>query len=200
MFAELMRENQRYREQNTPWDLDGPSAVLGAVLDLGLLRERPRVLVPGCGRGHDVIQLAERGHDTLGVDFAPDAIGHLEAESRRRGLDIEARATDIFSLFDEPAGCLDAVVEYTCYCAIDPSERDRYRDLMTHLVRPGGRFVHLIFPLWREPGREGPPHIVTPIEVRRRFGEAWRCVLESIPPCVPDSRETKEALLILERC
>jgi methyl halide transferase len=46
-----------WRDGLTPWDLGGPTPVL-----LSELRQRPRswrtALIPGCGRGHDVVSLA----------------------------------------------------------------------------------------------------------------------------------------------
>ena len=190
--------NAFYADNNTPWDLGGPSPVLRAVLDLGLLRGRDRVVVPGCGRGHDVLQLSARGHLGVGVDFAPDAIALLDAAAAERGLTVESRVADIFSLLSEPAGSFDGAFEYTCFCAIDPSDRPRYRDLLTYLVRPGGRLVYPVFPTWRDV-EGGPPWKVELAEVKALFAERWSVVLESEPLVTPEPRQTRETLLVLER-
>lgn len=36
--------------------------------------EKPKALVPGCGRGYDVCEMAKRGYDALGLDIAPTAV------------------------------------------------------------------------------------------------------------------------------
>jgi cyclopropane fatty-acyl-phospholipid synthase-like methyltransferase len=191
--------NARYDDKNTPWDLGGPSGVLRAVLDLGLLAGCSRVLVPGCGRGHDVLQLAERGHEGVGVDFAESAIQWLLDEAQKRELTVEARAEDILALEDAPAGSYDGIWEYTCFVAIPPATRDRYVALMTHLVRPGGRFVHGVFPTARPPEAHRPPWPVMADEVIERFGSEWKTVLRSEPTVSPEKRRGREELLILER-
>src|SRR2546430_12431600 len=45
--------------------------------------DRGRAVVPGCGRGHDVIELARRGFDALGVDFARSAVRDARALAAR---------------------------------------------------------------------------------------------------------------------
>jgi thiopurine S-methyltransferase len=79
-----------------------------------------RALVPGCGRGHDVIELARRGFDTLGVDFAGSALRDARAlaareeralpatgGARTRGASIARAAArflerDLFTLLADP--------------------------------------------------------------------------------------------------
>ncbi|MDX1648722.1 MAG: class I SAM-dependent methyltransferase [Myxococcota bacterium] len=52
-----------------------------------LLGGRPsRVLDLGCGPGLHTTRLARRGHDCVGIDFAPAAIAHARAVAAREGL------------------------------------------------------------------------------------------------------------------
>jgi methyl halide transferase len=71
--------------QYTPWDRGGPSLALS-----DLLQARPDLfgtagqsvltaLVPGCGRGHDVLLLASLGYDAFGLEVSPSAL----AEARK---------------------------------------------------------------------------------------------------------------------
>jgi SAM-dependent methyltransferase len=191
--------NARYDHEDTPWDLGGPSPVLRAVLDLGLLAGRSRVLVPGCGRGHDVLQLAERGHRSVGVDFAESAIGWLLNEAESRDLPVEGLTQDIFALEDAAAGSYDGAWEYTCFVALPPAQRGRYAALVSHLVRPGGRFVHAVFPTSRAPEAHNPPWPVTSDEVIACFGVGWRTLLRTEPTTSPKKRRGREELLVLER-
>jgi SAM-dependent methyltransferase len=37
-----------------------------------------KTLIPGCGRGHEVIYLAENGFEVTAVDYSPGAVNHLK--------------------------------------------------------------------------------------------------------------------------
>lgn len=54
-----------------------------------------RVLDLGCGPGFYTSRLARLGHSCVGIDFAPAAIAHAEAEARRDGLACEYRLRDL---------------------------------------------------------------------------------------------------------
>lgn len=80
-----------WEENYTPWDRGGPSV---ALLDVLTTRpdlvpptprdapRRPTALVPGCGKGHDVLLLAELGYEVLGLDFSPTAIARARENQR----------------------------------------------------------------------------------------------------------------------
>ena len=69
---------QRYRDDNTPWDRGETSRALLRWLDSGALRPC-RILVPGCGRGYEVVELARRGFEVTAVDMSPSAVAHARA-------------------------------------------------------------------------------------------------------------------------
>ncbi|MDF5714063.1 MAG: methyltransferase domain-containing protein [Rhizonema sp. NSF051] len=63
---------QRYQSLYTPWDKGEPTPGL-----LEFLSNHPlsgKILVVGCGYGHDVRALSQQGRQVVGVDFAPSAI------------------------------------------------------------------------------------------------------------------------------
>jgi len=62
----------RYQASFTPWDAGAVPARLREYV--GQHRPTGRVLVPGCGSGHDVRFLAEAGLDVQGIDFSPAAL------------------------------------------------------------------------------------------------------------------------------
>lgn len=65
-----------------PWDRGVPSPALVDTLNdkkelLGSARsdrQRKKALVPGCGRGYDVLLLASHGYDAIGLDISESAI------------------------------------------------------------------------------------------------------------------------------
>lgn len=76
----------------TPWDRGGPSLALLDVLEqrteiFGGQSDRrgKKALVPGCGRGHDVLLLASLGYDVYGLEASPSALeeARKNAESRK---------------------------------------------------------------------------------------------------------------------
>lgn len=70
-----------YERNETPWDRGGPSPAL--VDWLAEHRMSGRVLVPGCGHGHDLAALAGSGAGEVhGLDIAPGAVAL--AQERRR--------------------------------------------------------------------------------------------------------------------
>ena len=122
--------------------------------------EPGRALVPGCGRGHDVIELARRGFDALGVDFARSAVRDARALAARDRAPARFLERDLFSLLADPdrlepweplppleEGTIDLWWENTCYCAIEPARRGEYASIAARLVRRGGTLLFLAFPL-----------------------------------------------------
>ena len=65
-----------YRKGETPWDLGGPAPPLVALLEGRTVDHRGagRVLVPGCGAGHDVVAWQEAGMEIVGLDLSPSAL------------------------------------------------------------------------------------------------------------------------------
>ena len=73
--------DQRYRKGTDGWELGRPAPPLEQALRHDPRCPRPpgRVLVPGCGRGHEAALLAALGFATIGLDVSGEAL----AEARR---------------------------------------------------------------------------------------------------------------------
>lgn len=186
-----------YRQGETPWDKSAAAPELSLLLGAGLLKGR--VLVPGCGLGHDARAIAAAGMgDVVGLDLAPSAVLQARALGNMNGLRFEEG--NLFSLPTSWLGTFDWVWEHTCFCAIAPSERQRYVDSVYGALRPDGQLLGTFFmnPSM-DPGEEGPPFGVTEEELDRLFGK--RFSLESQwPPraCFP-GREGRELMRKLRR-
>jgi SAM-dependent methyltransferase len=163
-----------YASGEDGWDLGAPAPPLRAWLDVGD-RLGPRVAVPGCGRGHDLRLLAGRGHETWGFDFADAPVAAARALAAREGVAVTVEARDVFTLGDAYAGFFDGVWEYTCFCAIDPSRREEYAEVLAAILRPGGLLLACFFPL--RDGDGGPPFPVSPAESAERRHGLERLVL-----------------------
>jgi len=109
------------------------------------------VLIPGCGRGHEVIMLARLGFSVTAIDIAPSAVAHLKQELARAGLPAEVLLGDLFTFIpDEP---FDVVYEQTCLCAIQPGQRKTYEQRLHAWLKPGG----ILLALFMQTGAGGGP-------------------------------------------
>jgi hypothetical protein len=87
-----------WAESFTPWDRGEPSVALQDLLSTrpDLFPEadkpaRPTALVPGCGRGYDVLLLSAFGYDVIGLDYSAVATREaIENEQRVGGDDMYA--------------------------------------------------------------------------------------------------------------
>jgi len=154
-----------YARNTDGWDLSGPTPVFKR---LAASRNLPpgRMIVLGAGRGYDAREFARHGFQVTAVDFAPRAVSEMHRLADPAA-PIEILQHDIFTLPQEMSNSFDYVLEYTCFCAIDPARRAQYADLVTRLLKPGGLYIDLAFPLDGRKG--GPPFAVTETEVLDLF-------------------------------
>ncbi|MGD1937043.1 MAG: methyltransferase [Cyanophyceae cyanobacterium] len=158
--------NQRYKDQDTGWDLGQPSPVLAAFLPEYLKQHNflvrspnasSKAAVVGCGRGHDARFIAKLGIETVGFDFAPLAIKEareLAARSQLTEKQLRFEQMDIFAVAPQWQGQFDLIIEHTCFCAINPEQRPDYVESMRSLLKPEGILVGVFF-THNRPG--GPP-------------------------------------------
>jgi SAM-dependent methyltransferase len=175
----------RYRAGETAWDLGGPCPVFVSLLDSPLAPPRGRVAFPGCGAGHDVRLFLERGYDAVGFDFA----------TRPPGLPVVA--IDVFELGRRYPEAFDAVVEYTCYCAIDPRRRAEYAASLRGALRPGGLLVALAFPV--EEREEGPPYGIDEKEIAGVLGAGLELLHFETPTSSVEPRRGRERLALFRK-
>jgi SAM-dependent methyltransferase len=185
-----------YRLHTDGWDLGGPSSVLRRLAESGLLQPG-KMLVPCAGRGHDAREFARHGFQVTAVDFAETAVSEMrrlaEAEAP-----VEIVQHDIFAMSHALDGTFDYVLEYTCFCAIDPRRRAEYADLVRRLLKPGGLFIDLAFPLGRRPG--GPPFAVSEAELLGLFQDrGFKLLSSEIPNDSARQRRGAEELFILQK-
>jgi len=157
----------RYQSGETGWDRGASSPALSVWLKAGHLDTAARILVPGCGRGHEVTHLAGLGYEVTGIDIAPSAVTHLQQELQDKGLNAEVLLADLFAY--QPDSPFDAVYEQTCLCAIQPEQREAYEALLHSWIRPGGT----LFALFMQTGAEGgPPFHCDLLAMHNLFPEA----------------------------
>ncbi len=196
--------DQHYLDQHTPWDKGAPAPPLLEWLDAHPGTMMGRVLVPGCGLGHDVRAIAGRREveAVIGLDLSPRAVEMagkfpLEgAESYETG--------DLFALEAHHLEAYDWIWEHTCYCAIAPELRDSYVESVFQALKPGGNFLGVFYldPYDddHQPGG-GPPHGATIEELLERFtGPRKFSIIEKyVPTQSYKGREGLEMILRMIR-
>ncbi len=154
---------EKYRANTIPWDRGGASPALLRWLEADALAHG-RILVPGCGRGHEAVELARHGFHVTALDIAPSALRHLEAELAAAGLAAATVCAD--ALAWQPDAPFDAIYEQTCLCALPPGHWPAYEQQLFRWLRPGGH----LYALFMQTGRAGgPPFHCEVAEMRALF-------------------------------
>ena len=194
----------QYRAGDTPWDKGAPAPPLLAWLEDPAHRFAGRVLVPGCGLGHDVRAIAATGQaaEVYGLDVSPAAL----AAARRTpaaGNETYVEA-DLFNLPAALRGRFDWVFEHTCFCAVAPARRVEYVQAVAGALRPGGRLLAIFYlQPWnkgesRPPGG-GPPFGVEVQELDALFAGMFERVEEWTPTRAYKGREGRELMRLLRK-
>lgn len=188
-----------WKEGTTPWDKGAPAPPLQEYLALedNVLSAASRILVPGCGAGHDVRELAARtAAKVVGLDVSAEAV---------------ARARDFPAVGGEQYECgdffarglagFDAIWEHTCFCAINPSARSDYAAAAAHAVRGGGWFVGVFYlePWSADEIPEPPPFGAEREEIIACLSPGFSLRWEKVPDLAYPGREGREWLAVFER-
>jgi len=215
----------KFDARTTPWDRGEVSPQLEEWMSSGLLdpvqrrnaqvaeeggARLTRVLVPGCGTGHEVAMLAERGFDVTGVDYAPAAVDRtrkrlqdlLQSQAGAGVMRAEVVEADLLTY--EPAARFDVIYEQTCLCALYPDHWQRYADRLVGWLRPGGLLLALFMQVTRDGARsgfiEGPPYHCDINGMRALFsGDRWHWPKPAYPAVRHPSGAVELAVVLTRR-
>jgi len=168
----------RYQRGETGWDRGGFSPALE--LMVAQLPPAASVLIPGCGRGHEVLELARRGFRVTAIDIAPSAIAHVRASLNAEQLDAVLIQGDLFTYkATEP---FDAIYEQTCLCAIQPEQRADYERCLYRWLKAQG----LLYAMLMQTGvAGGPPFHCDALAMRSLFdADRWQWP-DTVPAMIP---------------
>ncbi len=92
----------------------------------------------------------------------------------------------------------DYILDYTSFVAVLPARRADYADMVARLLKPGGRYIILAFPIGTRPG--GPPYVVQPDAIIELYaGRGFRLQQRENPFDSTPDRKGYEQLLVLEK-
>ena len=144
----------RYEEDDTKWDLGRSPRELPRFI--GPLPPKQRVLVPGCGRGYEIRDFHEAGHEVTALDYSPGAIA--AAREQIGELAGEIRCEDFFDC-DLAAGSFDLCYERTFLCALAGELRAQYGPRIADLLKDDGCLVGVFH--YGLPDDPEPPYPMT---------------------------------------
>lgn len=145
------------------------------------LSDDAHVLVPLCGKSHDLRWLAAQGHPVTGVELSGVACTQFFEEGRLdpetvpagpfrawHGGGIRLLEGDVLHL----EGTFDAAYDRAATIALPPDLRRRYAARLAGVLRPGAP-VLLITLDYPQPERDGPPFAVSPGTVADLYGASF---------------------------
>ncbi len=141
---------QRYQKGQTGWDRGESSDNLLHWIEIGLLKPC-RILIPGCGNGHEVLTLAAQGFDVVAVDIAPSPLANLSAQLALNNLNAELVQADFFSW--EPDKPVEVIYEQTSLCALHPDNWQGYEQCLYQWLTAKGK----LFAQFMQTDQDGGP-------------------------------------------
>lgn len=185
----------KYREGQTPWDRGEANPALAQWIHEGKLPSG-RVLVPGCGRGYEVIALAQAGWSVTAIDSARSAVQSLRERLAALGLDAVVELADLFE-WSPADGPFDLIYEQTCLCALPPSQWSEYAIRLAQWLPHNG----VLAALFMQTGKPGGPPYNCPLPTMHSLFSAptwdWSTAEHSIHS--PHPAGVEESCVLLRR-
>lgn len=145
------------------------------------LAGRARILVPLCGKAHDLRFLRDQGHEVVGVEFVREA---AEAFFREQGIaatevrlgalggltggGITILVGDFFLASASDLGSFDGLYDRAALVALEPRDRARYTRHCLGLLAPGAIGLVITFE-YDQAKLAGPPFSVDDASVRSLY-------------------------------
>lgn len=185
---------QRYQDDDTPWDRGESNPALLQWLSRGVISPPASILVPGCGRGHEVLTLAGRGFQVTAIDLSSHALDDLGSRLADAGLRATLIRADLLS-WHAPAQ-FDVVYEQTCLCALLPRHWPDYEARLFQWLKPNGLLLALFM---QSNKHDDPPFHCGLPDMRALFdAKRWQWPAEE-PEYIPHPRNVFEYAVALRR-
>ena len=184
--------NNRYKTQQTGWDIGYPSTPLKTFID-NLENKNLTILIPGCGRAYEAEYLHQKGFKKVTIiDLSPLAL----AEFYKR-VDSFPKNHLIEGDFFEHQGQYDLILEQTFFCAIAPNLRKDYVNHTSDLLKKNGKIVGLLFA--EEFGNDHPPFGGTVEEYQKLFSSHYVIEQMDIASNSIEARKGRELFISLKK-
>eukprot|EP00916_Digyalum_oweni_P019305 GHVL01032141.1.p2 GENE.GHVL01032141.1~~GHVL01032141.1.p2 ORF type:complete len:259 (-),score=89.62 GHVL01032141.1:1568-2278(-) len=115
-------------------------------------------LIPGCGRGYDLVELSTPDRTVIGLEISETAAQICEEYIKNKMRGPGGVIIDDFFTYS-PKFKFDVIYDYTFFCAIHPNMRIKWSNKIFELINPGGLLVTVIYPICNK--IDGPPFAVS---------------------------------------
>ena len=133
------------------------------------------------------------------VDFASSAVKNMHLSAKENDLDIDIRHMDIFDLNKVYDNHFDVVLEYTCFCAIEPTKRRDYMEMVRHILKTKGELIGLLFPIDKDLSDGGPPFAVQLEPTIELISDYLSLIKQEIPSFSVKPRAGREVFIIFRK-
>lgn len=184
---------RHYDENDLGWDLGQVAPPFVNLLESKTIFPG-KTLVPGCGRGHEAVFLAENGFDVTAVDFSKGAVEHLRKRVQQKKLKSRVLHIDFFELDSTHDGVYDLLIEQAFFCAISPGKRSLYVETVARALKKRGMLAGLFYHTGQE---GGPPFNTTQEDIIKHFSGSFEIRKLIHAKNSAEQRKDKEWLAIL---
>ena len=186
----------KYNNNDDQWDIGAPTPIIVDWFKKN--KSKKKIIIPGCGNGHDAIHLAKEGHDVYAVDFSINAINNLKNSAKNNNVKLNILHKDFFKL-QNYYGFFDIFVEYTFFCAILPNKRNKYIRESYELLNPNGIFLGILLPINKKEEEGGPPYGVDLKKTLSSFKKLYNLIECSRSKLSIKPRNDKERFILMEK-
>ena len=189
-----MEWDQRYQDNDTPWERGESAPPLVEYLENNEVHGR--VLVPGCGLGHDARLLASYGCDVLAIDISPTALHKAKSFATPSSGKLEYMLLNFLDPSNAlPSNRFDYLFEHTCFCAIEPDQRLAYVEAARRILKPEGHILGIFFTDLES--SDGPPYSSPHDEIQELFSPRFEILRHWKPKRVYSGRENEETMYLM---
>jgi len=182
---------ERYLKKETSWDIGYISTPLKKYIDQ-LTNKNIKVLIPGCGNGHEAQYMYEQGFSNVFViDIAKKALDSLN----KRMPDFPLQQL-IHGDYFSHKGQYDLILEQTFFSSLEPRLRPTYAIKTHELLVHNGKLSGVLFDFELD---SGPPYGGIKSEYEGYFNKLFN--FRTFETCYNsiESRQNIELFLIFER-
>ena len=186
-----------YQSGEMGWDLGSPTPIFDHWIRT--CKIPLSICILGAGNGWDAVNIASRGHLVTAVDFSKTAVCNMEISAKQNALDMDIKHMNIFDLNKLYTNHFDVVLEYTCFCAIDPNKRQDYLEVVRHILKFNGELVALLFPIDKQLSDGGPPFAVQLEPTIKLISKYLTLIKQEIPSLSVKPRVGREIFVMFRK-
>ncbi len=152
--------DERYVKGNAIYDTESINPAFENLLKQNDLIKPGKLFVAGCRKGNDAVLAAKYGYEVTAADSSTRAIESAKILAAKNCVNVKFVAKDLFLIEESFTDKFDYVYEFATYNGINPERRKEYLEIISSLLKPGGKLIAILFPMNNKEGEE--PFYVSP--------------------------------------